>query len=102
MRHPDMHKPGPTQRIATALENALPRAGRRARRAEKHSRAPKQMPVVASVSPNAGAEASMRYCNERIEQLLDRWTERDPATLAGAYYHDLLNLNENLLNLMGE
>ena len=27
-----------------------------------------------------------------LQQLLDRWTERDPNTVAGSYYQDLANL----------
>ncbi len=54
------------------------------------------MPVVEMVSPDAGAQATLTYAIDEIEQLLDTWTERDPSTLAGAYYFQLLNLNEQL------
>jgi len=30
-----------------------------------------------------------------LQQLLDQWTERDPNTVAGSYYHDLANLLAN-------
>tara|TARA_Y100000034_G_scaffold100987_1_gene124930 strand:+ start:1120 stop:1254 length:135 start_codon:yes stop_codon:yes gene_type:complete len=42
----------------------------------------------------------LTYAIDEIEQLLDRWTERDPSTLAGAYYLQLLHLSEQLSLLL--
>lgn len=90
--------------IARRMAVAMPKPGRRAAKARtKGARpSPPQRPVVESMTANAGATAAMRFAIDRIDQLLDRWTERDPATIAGAYYHDLLNLSENLSIHIGE
>ena len=85
--------------ISRRLEHALPRAGKRERRAQKLDRA-RRVPVVQMVSPDAGAQASLTYAIDEIEELLDRWAEREPSTLAGAYYRDLSNLNEHLSLLL--
>tara|TARA_Y100000296_G_C5086798_1_gene212797 strand:- start:391 stop:687 length:297 start_codon:yes stop_codon:yes gene_type:complete len=85
--------------ISRRLEHALPRAGKRERRAQKLARA-RRLPVVEIVSPDAGAQATLTYAIDEIEQLLDRWTERDPSTLAGAYYLQLLHLSEQLSLLL--
>lgn len=89
--------------IARKLANALPSPKRRQRKQERRERqAPDQRPVVPGTAPSDGAHASMVYAIDRIDQLLDEWTERDPSTLAGAYYLDLQNLQESLSNMVGE
>jgi len=89
--------------ISRKLANALPSPKRRQRKQERRARqAPDQHPVVPGTAPSDGAHTSMAYAIDRIDQLLDEWTERDPSTLAGAYYLDLLNLQESLSIMLGD
>tara|TARA_Y100000034_G_C6800155_1_gene358906 strand:- start:563 stop:949 length:387 start_codon:yes stop_codon:yes gene_type:complete len=46
--------------------------------------------------PEEDADMSMDMKSD-IKGLLDAWTERDPDTPAGGYYHDLLALSEKHL-----
>lgn len=87
--------------IARKLANALPSPKRRERKQEAIARRAPERPVVPGSPPSQGARASLVYAIDRIDQLLDEWTERDPSTLAGAYYLDLLNLQESL-SIMAE
>ncbi len=97
-----MHPDTASSRIARALEGALPSPKRRARRADRDARARPEVAVTSGTPPDAGAKATLAYAIDRNDQLLESWTERDPGTLAGRYYLDLLYLNEDLSILLGD
>ncbi|MAH44853.1 hypothetical protein CMI37_03440 [Candidatus Pacearchaeota archaeon] len=92
----------PKIRIARALDGALPSPKRRARRAGRRARARPEVPVTSGTPPEGGPGAVLAYAIDRNTQLLDSWTERDPNTLAGRYYLDLLHLTEDLSILLGD
>ncbi len=97
-----MHPDTANSRIARALDGALPSPKRRARRADRDARARPEVAVTSGTPPEGGPRAVLAYAIERNEQLLDSWTERDPDTLAGRYYLDLLHLTEDLSILLGD
>ena len=45
--------------------------------------------IAIAAGPEAGPEEEVDSILADLQQLLDAWTERDPNTPAGMYYHEL-------------